>query len=741
MQAVVMRPVNVDHRHPGRLSRTIIMMLKNNHLRKARRAHEAAKTLKATAVSLATGDADGLSGEQAKKPAKPLESTLHWLDTDLAPEFELSTLGAARGIAPAGKTKKSKPPRRKAKRMRGKKRPAMPDTVGGNSSETIVGVRESDMIEAGEANCPPSAAHPDDAVDADPATDAARSRKSKAKRRKRDPRLKPLLTLIARREWTDVQFDNGRRLRVASGASADGNRKVFVTDSRRLATVDLADCAGSGRAALAEVTRQGIIIIGSTAPLLEAIGQLRRFPRLPLVERPGWTGNVFGMPNGRVITPPHIPHAIALYEPVRGVCDRSGTVKGWRDEFALPLSDQPEAVFILMAMFVAPMLRFVGYPFNPGFELSGAEPAGKARLLKLMASVAGPAIEGATGRYWVTCIDAETNLETAIGRHRDVPMVLDGAALLGIGGSIARRATAMSDFYSRLAGGGVATGERPRTGARFAYVMSSNESAMDIAKDRNEGLLRTLCERLLTIPLNSEYEHGVFKTLPAGCGNRLAFIAMLTDAARRHHGVALPAFLKCLVDDAARVPRSFQRWIERRMMAFRSTVACNEHDADAVLNADAFGMVYVAGLLAQRYRVLPATLECRAVAVRCYLAHRSLGRATTPPLLRLKAVMDHPDVIDLDTFDGQLTDAMIRRAPGFFKTHRSGEREFLMTTLQRNRVFPDWFNLRYNSEFSSAMRRDTDRWDRQRQLTADRKPDRFFCFVLPDNSFEHQEDE
>jgi hypothetical protein len=93
--------------------------------------------------------------------------------------------------------------------------------------------------------------------------------------------------------------------------------------------------------------------------MAKAIDQARSvssFPRLPLIDRPGWSGPHFALPSGDVYSPEGVAEAIVLFEPDPHKCARAGN-KAWLDGVGRLAAGQPLLTFALMIAFTGPILR------------------------------------------------------------------------------------------------------------------------------------------------------------------------------------------------------------------------------------------------------------------------------------------------------------------------------------------------------------------------------------------------
>jgi hypothetical protein len=172
----------------------------------------------------------------------------------------------------------------------------------------------------------------------------------------------------------------------------------------------------------------GIIIVGAKSwrDFIAKVEGVRSFPPRNLLEQSGWTGPCFALQDGRAFAS-RGSKAVSVFPRDLRKCESADTLDGWRERVAEPLEGQMLAMFMLMSMFVAPLLKLTNRAGNFGFELIGRGGTGKSMLLKLMASTIGGAADGSPSRYWNTCKTTLNALEKKAEAHSDLPLLLDDA--------------------------------------------------------------------------------------------------------------------------------------------------------------------------------------------------------------------------------------------------------------------------------------------------------------------------
>lgn len=257
------------------------------------------------------------------------------------------------------------------------------------------------------------------------------------------------------------------------------------------------------------------------------------------VNRTGWHGDAFVLPDRTIGDSPEEPTIFQTAAPEGAKLSKGGTLKQWRELVAKPCAGNSRLVLALSAAFAAPCLALVGQE-GGGFHFRGSSSVGKSTTLTVGVSVYGPP---AYKREWKV---TDNGLEPVAALHSDMMLALDeiqqldsrhaaGAAYLlanGQGKSRAKRdgsAKAPATWRVMFISAGEIglselveeSGGRQRAGIEVRVV--------DVAADANEGM-------------------GLFQSLPAKTTPG-AFADQLKASAAAHYGHAFPAFLDALIRD------------------------------------------------------------------------------------------------------------------------------------------------------------------------------------------------
>lgn len=516
-------------------------------------------------------------------------------------------------------------------------------------------------------------------------------------------------------------------VQVAGLTGASGARYVNVSSDDNSACIPLARFTHDERGIRSSLAEAGIPIIGSARwnKFINAVSELQGFPPATVIETVGWNGAAFALPDGTVVSPPGAGPSYLAIEKQRNKCSSSGNFKKWKSDVASLLKDQPFATFILMFAFVAPLLSLSDRVGNIGFEIVGAKGTGKSTLQFLTSSIFGGVDQSTEGHYWVTLDTTYNALEDAMKLHSDLALIMDEANLLAADASGKVRSEIFKALAFKLGSGSVKArlGSRVENDYRLGFLISSNEPLASLLNQSTEGA-RAAADRLITLRIDEGRPFGVFDELPCGYSSGSEFAQALMRAARRHHGLAIRRFLAALVRHRSESEVDVKKRIRRHVTKFQNRVDADFNDGSAVRVAEAFGLVYAAGKLAQHYGVLPKTLNPKAAATFCYDLHRthSTSRQMQFPD-RLGLLLRNEKTIQLKKPKDYQANALA------FVQRRNGRSELLILPNNIRRVFPDWSSIKNSTEVISVMRRDGDHLTVQRKLGAGKKI-RVHCFDI-----------
>lgn len=532
-----------------------------------------------------------------------------------------------------------------------------------------------------------------------------------------------------------VVLGNGTRISISGLRDENGARFIHIRQGGRIAVTRYEAWHGNAAEGSAAMRAGGIIIVSGMGSIREAVDKIKLFPRARIVSRPGWSKHGFALPDGRVLVAKAQPQPLVAFTPATGMLGKGGTLADWIERVARPLADHKLASFLMMTMFASPLLRWNNRADNIGFEISGAPGTGKSTFQFLMASAAGPAIGSEYYTYWRSLNTTLNALETILESYNDLPLILDEAGLVPGAGKPEARAAVMRELAFRLSAGQVKHrfGETAGPHSRLLYVISTNQPIASLLGPVHAAERDAIADRLITLPLLEDRSHGVFDSCPPAFESTGSFVETLKQAAAKHFGHAVPAFLRYLVNEAERRPTALQRRINRYMAAFIARSRTDTNDGSQLRVAEAIGLVYAGGRLAKAAGVLPDNYRCGNAALAALELHRSQVRNAISFDDRLLTLIRNPDTVDLTKRKINSLDEIPRSSCSIFLyTGRSGRRELLVPIKVINRVFPGWRALSHDQEVRQRLDRPKGRAVRDRPVGRNGRLAPVYCFDVTD---------
>ncbi|MDB5714181.1 MAG: hypothetical protein JWO15_1578 [Sphingomonadales bacterium] len=509
-----------------------------------------------------------------------------------------------------------------------------------------------------------------------------------------------------------------------------GEKFVVIDKGDATARVPLQEFSGRSPGVFKLIGLQGVVLIKRKDMdyVLDQAAELKFFPEGKLIEGIGWSAPYFALPDGTVMSPEGVEPPQIAFGRMANKCSQAGSLKGWKKHVAAPLTGHMLAMFVLMLAFMPPLLRLSTNMGNIGFELVGGKGIGKSTIQQLVASILGATGHGEDGNYWITFNTTLNALETAMAAHSDLPMILEEANLFFAGETAAKRASAMKALAFKLSAGD----EKERYGMRsaghyrFAYLSSSNEPLTDLI-GKSSDVAKAASDRLITLTIGADRRYGVFDRFPEECESASIFAAQLTAAATKNHGKAMRRYLQRLVNARAADEKLLRARIRNYQSAFRRKARVDANSGSAVRVADAFGLVYAAGCLAQAYGALPKSFECGLAVLHCYQLSLSAtlpARAFADRLRELAS--DQQTVAD----DASLSRRQVSASTAFLRRKASGS-EILIRSAMITTVFPDWATLRKQADVQALSKGEAGHRTVKRSLGRNKEVERVFCFTLP----------
>lgn len=513
---------------------------------------------------------------------------------------------------------------------------------------------------------------------------------------------------------------------------------VEIEYKGKVALLEYREFAAEHRGIWTRLADRGLIIVAKAAKasILQQVEELEDFTDKVIFARPGWCEGQFANASGRVFSPKGTQRGAVAFTPNSAKCSKQGNHAGWMAQVGSQLVGHPIPSFFVMACFAAPMLELSGRTDNVGFELAGEGGKGKSTTQRLMASVVGPAMERDRG-YITSFRMTAAALERSMQWHSDMPFIIDEANLFGRGDGNGGYKAQMQAFGFQM-GGGMTKGryENPQQESyRFVFVTSANEPFNELLDETHRDIANAATDRLMSISV-PEGNAGVFGPLPSGFESYRQFTLALESAMSQQYGTAMPKFLRELVTQRHGDEDGLKAKIWRHIDAFKREVGANDNGGSGPRVAEAFGLVYAAGLFARRFRILPHDFDCLGAAVHCYCNFRSTVPVRQPLPERLLHIAARPQTLTIDRRNlPTFTDEQMNEARAFIREIK-GEKLLLMTPAFGQRMFPDWNSLKGTADFRALNKADKTGKGRgyHCHVRANSKADWFYAFKLPEVS-------
>ena len=464
--------------------------------------------------------------------------------------------------------------------------------------------------------------------------------------------------------------DSGRRyVRIeADNGSATLPYEAFSIDNKHLA----ADIKAAGLPVLAEEDLEAIV---------EEVRSLFVFQPGGVIEHSGWNGKAFALLDGKIIAGDG-PPAEVLFKAEPGRVASRGDLEDWRQGPALAMKDHPLPAFALMAMFVAPLLRFMPQVGKITIEVVGPADTGKSTVLAAATSAVGPS------SYVRGLRDVQLDLVGVKSQSRDYPLVIDFVASALATATKPKKAelfTAIDYDLARAPGGRVT-------------LLSGRQSLRDACD------MPTREDGIITIPMPPGPQ-AAYAALPDGFASYAAFADHLTAAASASHGVAFPAFIEALRADLSADSRAVKTRIERLQDRF---LAMPEVQARGVEHrvARAFAAVYTAACLASRYGVLPERFPRKSTTLAVLDMYRQAETARLPFLSRLENLIASGQLVTVtNNVDPAAQALAVENALGSVTIKAS---EWIVKILPEKieQAFADWKRIRSTDEVRAILKLD-----------------------------------
>lgn len=275
--------------------------------------------------------------------------------------------------------------------------------------------------------------------------------------------------------------------------------------------------------------------------------------RARCVDRTGWHGRVFVMPDRTIASTPQGGDADRILfqsaSAAPGTFKQRGTLADWQSHVAAPCVGNSRLLFAVSAAFAAPLLDVTGME-SGGFHFRGDSSTGKTTALRLAASIWG-GID-----YLQRWRATDNGLEALAAQHSDCLLVLDEISQVDpkAAGEVA---------YMLANGSGKARANRTGTmrdtaSWRLLFVSSGEAGLAEHMAQANRKPKAGMEIRLLDIPADAGRGLGLFDTLN-DYASGAAFSKALTEAALNYYGTPALAYLQKLTEHLDKMPGMVKR--------------------------------------------------------------------------------------------------------------------------------------------------------------------------------------
>lgn len=370
------------------------------------------------------------------------------------------------------------------------------------------------------------------------------------------------------------------------------------------------------------------IELGRKRKLAEYLMACQPDKRITCVERTGWYGNAYVLPQGTIGA-----EGVILQTAGYAANDftERGTLAEWQQEVAALAVGNSRLCFALSLAFAAPLLTLVGME-GGGFHLKGESTDGKTTIMKAAASVYGN-----PDRYCQTWRATGNAIEGIANRRNDALLCLDEIGEQA-GKDVGKTAYMLANGQGR--GRLKQDGElRERKAWRLLFLSTGELSLEDHASEDGTRTQAGMEVRTIQIPSDTG-QHGAFEQLH-GMEDGRSFADTLKAHADSQHGTAFRAYIGALVADME--PHREQLRGEIKRLAVELTPHGAGNQVGRAINR--FALVAAAGELATKLGVTgwPEGEAIRAVRVclKAWLAERGhLGnQEDAATLMQIRAFM------------------------------------------------------------------------------------------------------
>lgn len=479
--------------------------------------------------------------------------------------------------------------------------------------------------------------------------------------------------------------------------TSSGDKALLCTGNGRTLWMYGEAALSSPAKLLNTLARNGLPITDQdpSRALAARLATAKPYDGLPPVDRPGWHDKFFVWPDGSVDGPEGSPKPEGIFEPVASVFQKRGTLRRWQRTIAERLARQPLLVFQILLP-LASIIRPLTGAFDDLFFEVVAQHTELAALHYITGSVTGGIDLG--GAYQAVRFHEALSSSAHFDPFADHLLLVNDAEFFFASRAAAMRANETRRLLSRE----IRAIMSPGTPSRLMELVGRQRLSELVGADSDIG--RLVAERVITLKVPPDRQHGIFESLPKNLQFATQWTARLRVAAEEARGSLLHAFVKRAVQERANDPQALVRRINRRVLQFRVRSGVDQHNHAAVRVADAFGLIYAAGRLAEQWDLLPSKWRSGRV-LHCY---ERFYLAPAPPMSfddELVALANAPDAVHVTQGEEQI-DAERIAAAEVIVLHRRTGRELYIRPAAIARRITNWHHRRNDPQVLARLKRD-----------------------------------
>lgn len=307
------------------------------------------------------------------------------------------------------------------------------------------------------------------------------------------------------------------------------------------------------------------------------------------------SGKVFGQLKGQLGP---LLHPSVSFPSINN--NQQGSLKEWQQHVAKYAHNSPLLMLSICLPFTGIICSLTSIE-NGGFHIYGRSSLGKSIMTYVAASVIG---HYSNNEKWNV---TETGMEELSERNNDSLLILDDAQT--IADTAKQRASRLQKaIYVFANGKGKVKAKRyqERTAEWRAFLLSNGEKSLtQYAIEGGSEKLNGEKVRVIDIPAEIDPKYGIFDSLPDRFETSYKLIKYLELNCKSYYGSAKYHFLNSLIEELNKDKANVVDFIAKRITYFKKNIKVDLNNGIEVRIADKFALVYAAGCLATKYKVLP----------------------------------------------------------------------------------------------------------------------------------------